>query len=342
GRGDGQVKIRGFRVEVGEVESALAEHPGVRGSVVVAHKPSGAAAARLVAYLVPSEEPVEASTSLGEELRAYLGSRLPEYMVPSLFVELSELPLTATGKVDRRSLPAPEGEAVPRGDAQAPRSEAERILTEIWSKVLAVPEVGVEDDFFSLGGDSILSIQITSRAQEAGLSISPRLIFEHPTVAQLALVAEAAGEATAPQEELFGAVPLVPIQKSFLEGDPTDLHHFNMPMLLAVEEALPPAVLEGALSALVRHHDALRLRFFLAEEGWRQEYGPVEGSFEVRTFDLSDLPPERWAEAVSEEGGRLQASLRLEGPLVRAAFFDTGGRQDRLLLVLHHLVVDGV
>ncbi len=183
GRIDHQVKIRGFRIELGEIESVLQQHKCVREAVVLAHESPGVSK-RLIAYVVPEKDPPSAS-----ELAAYLKDRVPEYMVPSAFVTLEQLPLTPNGKVDRKALPEPQQE-ISGPDYEAPGTSNETALAEIWKEVLKREPVGRHDNFFELGGDSILSIQIVSRAQRAGLKLSPRQVFQHQTLAELAAVAE--------------------------------------------------------------------------------------------------------------------------------------------------------
>ena len=177
GRIDHQVKIRGFRIELGEIESALSEHPGVRDVAVVA-RGDAPGAKRLVAYLVASSPAPEISA-----LRDHLKQTLPEYMVPSIFVFLENMPLTISGKIDRKALPAPEQQRPELGDLYvAPRTAAEKKLAAIWSKALRVEQVGIHDNFFELGGDSILSIQIISAARRVGLKLTPKLLFANQTV----------------------------------------------------------------------------------------------------------------------------------------------------------------
>ncbi|MGH9283116.1 MAG: non-ribosomal peptide synthetase, partial [Acidimicrobiales bacterium] len=180
GRADDQVKIRGFRIEPGEIEALLRAHPAVADAVVVARQEDGRK--RLVAYLVPAPGADEPTTA---ELRAHLAKTLPDYMVPQAFVTLDQLPLTPNGKLDRRALPAPDL-AAHDTDYVAPTTDAERALARIWSEVLGVANVGAHDNFFELGGDSIVSIQVVSRARQAGLNLMPKDLFVHQTVATLA------------------------------------------------------------------------------------------------------------------------------------------------------------
>jgi amino acid adenylation domain-containing protein/non-ribosomal peptide synthase protein (TIGR01720 family) len=337
GRADHQVKVRGFRIELGEVEAALAGHPAVREASVLAREDS-AGERRLVAYLVPAT----AGLALAE-LRAWLLDRLPRHAVPTAFVELSRLPLTPNGKVDRGALPAPERPARTAG-SETPRTEAERILAGVWAEVLRLPEVGVHDNFFELGGDSILSIQVVARAVRAGYRITPRQVFEHQTIASLAMVAETGAAVIAGQGPVTGPVRLTPIQRWFLGSDPVDPHHFNQSLLLAVRGPVSPAAAAGALFELVRHHDALRLRFAPGEAGWTAwNAAPDEAPPAWERIDLSGLEPARASAELSARAALLQATLDpVAGPLARGVWFDLPGGEARLLLALHHLAVDGV
>ncbi|MCP4662205.1 MAG: amino acid adenylation domain-containing protein, partial [bacterium] len=337
GRFDHQVKIRGFRIELGEIETALASHPAIREVVVVARREAARSGPRLVAYLVSSEEPPTVV-----ELRNLLKEQLPEYMVPSAFVFLEAMPLSPNGKVDRRALPAPDDSRPELEEAWvAPRTSNEEILAEIWARMLGVEKVGVHDSFFDLGGDSILGIQVVARAQEAGLRLTPRDLFQYKTIAELAAVAVAQPTAEAEQGRVTGQTPLTPIQRWFFECDRPEPHHFNQAVLLEARQPLDPSLLEGALGKLPEHHDALRLRFFRDGTDWRQVHADRDGAPLVR-IDLSALSEESAPAAAAAEA--LQASLDLaRGPLWRVALFDRGPREAaRLLWVVHHLAVDGV
>jgi amino acid adenylation domain-containing protein/non-ribosomal peptide synthase protein (TIGR01720 family) len=341
GRADFQVKIRGFRIELGEIESALLRHGMVREVVVVARE-ERAGEKRLVAYLVNAEGP---APSVGE-LRAFLKETLPDYMLPAAFVVLLALPLTASGKIDRRALPAPDDHSrLATGEAfVAPRGRAEEELSRIWASVLRLPKVGVHDNFFEIGGDSILSIQIVSRAQLAGLSISPRQVFEHPTIAELAAVAGSRAAISAEQGAVVGTAPLTPVQQWFLELAPEDPGHWNQMSFLEAKERLDAEALEFAVAALVRHHDALRLRVAKRGSGFEQEFAPPWAEAPFQRVDLTDLDDAASVEAIERTAIATQASLDLAvGPLLRVVLFDLGpARPSRLLFVIHHLAVDGV
>ena len=273
GRADAQVKLRGFRIEPGEIEAALLGHAGVAQAAVIAREDGAGGGKRLVGYVVArADAGVDA-----EALRGHLARLLPDYMVPSAFVVLDRLPLTANGKLDRRALPAPERPGVAAG--RGPRTPQEEILCGLFAEVLGVARVGIDDNFFALGGDSIISIQLVSRARKAGLVITPRAVFQHQTVAALAEVAVAveSGARTTPSSDIaIGALPLTPIMGWLLEsGGPLD--RFSQAMLLQTPAGLQGDHLKGALQALLDHHDALRLRLNGGDQStpWRLAVAPL-------------------------------------------------------------------
>ncbi|RSD12022.1 non-ribosomal peptide synthetase [Amycolatopsis eburnea] len=317
GRADEQVKIRGFRVELGEIEAALRQHPDVREAVVVAREIEGHK--RLVAYVV------------GEvaELRAYLGDALPDYLVPSVFVPLAAVPVTANGKVDRAALPEPDLTEVRTGEFVAPRTDVETTLAGVWSAVLGLPRVGVTDNFFELGGDSILAIQVVHRTRQAGLALRSKDLFTHQTVAELATVVHAAEDAVEEREAVVGDVPLTPIQRWFFDSEPANPAHFNQSVLVELAGPVDEEALRQALDAVLAHHDALRLRFERTPDGWTQHNAPVEAGAVLRVVPAADL------EQAADDA---QASFDLARPPQLRALLS--GR--RLFLAAHHLVVDAV
>jgi amino acid adenylation domain-containing protein/non-ribosomal peptide synthase protein (TIGR01720 family) len=340
GRGDEQVKVRGYRIELGELEAVLGQGPGVREVVAVAREDLEGSK-RLVAYVVPNEgEDVDP-----EALRQLARTKLPEYMIPSAVVRLDALPLSPNGKVDRRALPAPEALAREARHAYvAPRTAAQALLCSLGAEVLRLERVGIRDNFFDLGGDSILAVQLIGRANRAGLRLTPKQLFDHQTFEELAAVSGTGGAITAEQGLVKGDVPLTPIQLWFFQQLQPAPHHFNQAVLLKIREPFRPDLLEPALRALLAHHDALRLRFEATEHGWTQRCLEPEPAPVVSTFDLSGLPPEQQRRELEATAARLQESLDLQrGPLLRAAWFDFGhGSSGRLLLLAHHLAVDGV
>ncbi|HEY4572345.1 MAG TPA: condensation domain-containing protein, partial [Thermoanaerobaculia bacterium] len=260
-------------------------------------------------------------------------------MVPATFVTLEALPLTPTGKVDRATLLRRAMEGGEEADLTPPRNAAEEVLAAVWRQVLRRERIGVHDSFFRLGGDSILSIQVVARARQAGLVVTPRQVFEEQTIAALAAVATPLAAAAAETGEASGEVPLTPVQRYFLAPRPADPHHFNQSLLLRLAEPLAPAPLGRALAALAAHHDALRLRL---EDGRRAWIAPREEGDPLTLLDLSALPGDRRTGALEAAAAALQAGFDLaRGPLFRAAPFLLGG-DERLFLVAHHLVVDGV
>ncbi|MGO1054910.1 non-ribosomal peptide synthase/polyketide synthase [Crossiella sp. CA198] len=308
GRADEQVKIRGFRIELGEIEAVLAAQPGVTEAVVLARADQGVK--RLVAYLVGADLDVAA-------IKATAADLLPDYMVPAAFLLLDRLPLSRNGKLDRRALPAPDFAALAQTGYVAPRTETEQVLAQVWAEVLGLPRVGAADNFFALGGDSILSIQVVSRARQAGLGLMPRDLFRAQTIADLAVLVADAQPDTAEQGEVTGEVPLTPIQHWFLAGSTANPGHFNQAMTLDLAPDVDESALHTALAALVSQHDALRLRYTRDGDTWRQHNHPVSDT------DLSTEQP--------------LGEFDLTGPLLRA---HRDG--DQLHLCVHHLVIDGV
>ncbi|MFT3774237.1 MAG: amino acid adenylation domain-containing protein [Minicystis sp.] len=341
GRIDHQVKIRGFRIELGEIEAVLDTHPAVREAVVMARE-DRPGEKRLVAYLVCREGEAPTTT----DLRAFVKQKLPDMMVPAAFVLLDALPLTSNGKVDRRALPAPEeGERAATGtDYAAPTTRAEDELSKIWAAVLRLEKVGIHDNFFELGGDSILSIQIVSRAAEAGIRISPRQIFQHQTIAELASVAGTTVAVEAEQGAVTGAVPLTPVQTWWLEQDVIDPHHHNQAMFLEVREPIDGKALEAAVTRLLEHHDMLRLRLMREGGRWRQGIVPPGGPAPLVRIDVSGLTGGDQTALIEREAAAAQASLDIEhGPIAKVVWFDLGpSAPGRLLLIVHHMAVDGV
>lgn len=309
GRMDDQVKIRGFRVELGEIESALVRHPGVREAVLVVD--SAAAHKRLLAYYVPVAEP----PTIGE-LRSFLAADLPDYMIPALFIAVPEMPLTGNGKIDRRALPSP-GQDGAELSSRLPVSFVEQTLATIWRDILRVESIGIDDNFFERGGDSIMSIQVVSRARAAGLVLTPKQIFQHQSIAALAaavpaLAARTTDNPTGPAALLARDTPLTPIQHWFFEQRLPAPQHYNQSVLLRIPPDTSQELLEQALRRVVAHHDALRTRF----DGERQFHADADTPFATVStgFDLGS------------------------GPLIALARV----APDRLRIAIHHLAVDAV
>ncbi|MGF1426682.1 amino acid adenylation domain-containing protein [Kitasatospora sp. LaBMicrA B282] len=333
GRADHQVKIRGYRIELGEIEARLLALEDVAEAVVLARE-DVPGTRRLVAYLVMAgpERPVPV-------LRAWLEQTLPTYMVPAAFVVLPQLPLTASGKVDRHALPAPDAARPDLGRRfVGPRTPVEQVIATAWCQVLGIERAGVHDNFFDLGGDSILSIQIVARAAANGVHLTPRLVFEHQTIAELATAARTAPAREAEQGTVTGQAPLTPIQHWFFARDLPERQHYNQSVIVTVPDDLTTAEAEALLRDLLRQHDALRMRFHRRADGWVQQNAAEEPGQVLWTADLSADPA-----GLAEHADRVQAGLDLAGgPVFRALLADLGAAGRRLLLVAHHLVVDGV
>ncbi len=335
GRIDHQVKIRGFRIELGEIEAALLSHAEIKEAIVLARS-DDPARKQLVAYLI--------GTATVEALQAHLKQRLPDYMLPSAFVTLDTFPLTANGKLDRKALPAPNIAAALKNHYVAPHTAIEKILATVWQDLLGLEQVGSQDNFFALGGDSILSIQVVSRARQLGILITPKQLFQHQTIATLAAVANQEVSIVAEQGLVSGNVPLTPIQHWFFEQDFVHPQHWNQALLFEIKAGYTPLMLEQALQQLITHHDALRLQFYQQDGVWQQR-NLKDGQDDLLVYcDLSSIAAEQQATALDSEASKQQAQLNLStGRLVRGVWFDLGAEQNsRVLIAIHHLAVDGV
>ncbi|WP_109107603.1 non-ribosomal peptide synthetase [Azospirillum sp. TSO35-2] len=331
GRRDHQVKLRGFRIELGEIEAHLAAEPGVREAVVVAWETNGVT--RLVGYLVPvaGQRPDPAAVA------AALAARLPAHMVPARLMLLDAIPVTPTGKLDRAALPVPRWESAAQA---APRTPAETLLARLWREALGAERVGVTDNFFEIGGDSIIALQIVARARAAGLRVTPKQLLERQTIAALALVAEeiAPADRGATAAAPAGPSPLTPIQAWFFDQPIPRRDRWNQSVLLAATGPVDAARLASALAMVAGRHDALRLRFARDAAGvWRQTHADGPATIPLEEADAPDDA------AVTRLCDAAQADLHLaRGPLMRALLIRKADGGQRLFLVAHHLVVDGV
>ncbi|MEW2167700.1 non-ribosomal peptide synthase/polyketide synthase [Streptomyces sp. NPDC007084] len=340
GRADDQLKIRGFRIEPGEIEAALLALPDVTDTAVTVREHAGRP--MLVAYVVAAD----GRQPSADDLRVRLRRTLPDHMVPAAFVPLDRVPRTAGGKTDRRALPAPPARPDDGNPYVAPRPGTEERLAAIWAEVLGVERVGARDNFFALGGDSILSIQIVSRARQAGLALTTKDVFRHQSVAELALRAGETAPAPAGTDETpAGPAPLTPIQHWYLDGRrPGDPLRFTMTQRFELLPGTDGEALSRAARAVVAHHAALRTRFTHTGAGWRQDVLPAAPDAVFSRHDLAgldDTAVEREAHRLTD---RAQAGLDpVTGRVVRFLFLDRGpGRAGQLVVTVHHLAVDGV
>ncbi|MCI8212140.1 non-ribosomal peptide synthetase, partial [Pseudomonas sp. S25] len=344
GRLDRQVKVRGFRIELGEVEARLLALDGVRDAVAVAQQ--GLSGQQLVGYIVPDALDIlsdpQAQLDLRERLKVQLKAELPDYMVPAHLLFLERMPLTPNGKLDRKALPLPDTSLLQQHYV-APRDALEQDIAAIWQDVLKLEQVGVTDNFFELGGDSIISIQVVSRARLADIAFMPKDLFLHQTVQALAAVSRRGAPAQQiDQGPVIGETPLLPVQQWFFTQPIPERQHWNQSVVLQPRQPLNAPVLRTALLALINHHDALRLRFpqtlsnqaVFAEPLADDADSALSLLWQVTLNGAFELEP------LFEEA---QRSLDLQnGPLLRAVLADLPDGSQRLLLVVHHLVVDGV
>jgi amino acid adenylation domain-containing protein/non-ribosomal peptide synthase protein (TIGR01720 family) len=340
GRVDEQVKIRGFRIETGEIEAVLLRHPSVREAAVVVHEPAAdeaPAGKSLIAYVV-AEAGIDESG-----WQRYLAESLPDYMIPSRIIPLAELPRTPNGKLDRKKLPV-ESNLVQKRAFVPPRTAAEKTLAAIWAEILRLPEVSINDKFFELGGDSIMSIRVIARARQEGLVLTPRQLFKEQTIARLAAVA-GSGALTA-EEPLpdYGPIPFTPIQHWFFEQHLSHPEHWNQAAWFEAPISLDLPALRAALDRLIAHHPMLRARFRKAGDEWQQEVVREVAPVSVERVSLAGLDPAAQDAQMVAAADRLHAGLNLaDGPLVVGCVFELGANQPpRLLLIIHHLIVDAV
>ncbi|WP_328869582.1 amino acid adenylation domain-containing protein [Streptomyces sp. NBC_00287] len=339
GRADDQVKIRGFRIEPAEIESVLAAHPTV-GQALVTVRQEGVRKL-LVAYVVASPGAVPDPA----ELRGHVAGRLPDHMVPVAVVALNRFPQLANGKLDRAALPAPDFSALSSG--RGPATPVEETLCAVFAEVLGLEQVGVDDDFFALGGDSIVAMQLVGRARAAGVRITPRLVFRHRTVAALSTVADTAAPRL--EDDGTGTIPLTPVMHWLRElGGPFSTYHQSA--LVRTPAELDLAGLTAVLQALADRHDLLRARLVRPSRETTEDWslhvppvGAVDAAGWLDRVDVAGLDAEALSDAVREHAHAARALLDPDaGALVRAVWFDAGEAPGRLLLMAHHLVVDGV
>ncbi len=350
GRVDHQVKIRGFRIELGEIEAALKQHPKVREAVVVARSADrGRSDKQLAAYIVArTSEPLDT-----RELRDWLKEKLPAYTLPAAFVMLQSLPLTLSGKIDRRALPAPDwNTASARKTCVLPRTPIEQALASIWIEVLGIKQISIHDNFFELGGHSLLAAQIAARLGHFfGHELTVRLLFEAPTIAVLAERIEAAIRSVAEEPpppikhvSTDGPVPLSFGQQQLWLIDQLTQGSvaYNSPFPLRIVGSLDKAALQASLTEIMRRHQVLRTTF-VAIEGQPFQ---VTNSTDVGCLPVIDLchlsETEREAEAQRLALAEARRPFDLSnGPLVRAVLIQLAQNEHVLLLTLHHIVFDG-
>ncbi|PZE20566.1 non-ribosomal peptide synthetase [Paenibacillus xerothermodurans] len=334
GRIDRQVKVRGFRIEMPEIEVHLAQHAAVSAAVVSDIRDSQGNTA-LCAYVVP------VGSLDADELKMDLASVLPDYMVPQYWVELPQLPMTPNGKVDRRALPLPQISTAEPSTYNGPANELEALLAQVWQDVLGLDKVSTTENFFALGGDSIKAIQMASRLYREGWKLEMKDLFQHPTIEQVGPYLQRAEGATAEQGMVEGDVLLTPIQRWFFAQRFTAMHHWNQSVMLHAPSGFAPYAVQEALSKIVEHHDALRMSYTFSQEGVVQHNrGSESGEVSVQVVDLQGVNDIETR--ITSYADEVQRSIDLgQGPLLKTVIFQTD-HGDHLLIVIHHLVVDGV
>ncbi|ANY69397.1 non-ribosomal peptide synthetase [Paenibacillus sp. BIHB 4019] len=335
GRIDHQVKVRGYRIELAEIEAQLTQLPTVKASTVAAVQ-DAAGHTSLCAYIVP------AGAFDFAQLRTDLAQRLPEYMIPPYWVHLDSLPVTPNGKVDRRALPVPSMNAE-SADYKEPRNELERFLASIWQDVLGAERVGISDNFFTLGGDSIKAIQMASRLYKHGWKLEMKHLFQHPAIEQVSPYLQWVKGQQVEQGPVEGEAQLTPIQQWFFEQSFINPHHWNQSIMLHAPAGWDTALIRTTMNKITEHHDALRMNYAPLKNTneYRQLYRDVQHStYTLEVIHLEDAS--NAAAAVARHAEQVQRSIDLtSGPLVKLVQYKTPDG-DHLLIIIHHLVIDGV
>ncbi|MBE7174329.1 MAG: amino acid adenylation domain-containing protein, partial [Williamsia sp.] len=342
GRRDEQVKIKGYRIELGEIENALQAHTEVKEVAVLAYE-SKDAPKRLVAFIVAGSGYHE------EAVKAYAKEHLPDYMIPDQWVEITSMPLTFNGKVDRKRLPDIKAKELISKELVLPRNKTEAVLAELWQNLLGVETAGVHDNFFELGGDSISSIQLVNQARKTGHMFQIDDVFNYQTIAKLAsLIDEQAIPLLVTPFEKYSLqehVGLLPIQQWYFEKEPVHPSYFNQAILLDIDKRVEEALLRKAFELIVAHHDVLQFRYYKKEGQWYQVYDPHSVTRQIMSEDLRSVLLPALGTVLTERSNHYQQSLDIEqGDLIRAVLMQTPPTEtaNRLLVVVHHLVMDGV
>ncbi len=333
---DNQVKIRGYRIELAEIEANLMDLDSVENGVVLV-KTDHLKNKRLVAWYRLKKD---AGIS-NDVIRTELQKRLPDYMVPSVFIEVKSFPLTPNGKIDYDALPDPsKADRQIKTEFVAPSTEQETILAEVWQELLNTEKVGVNDNFFEMGGDSILAIQMIARVRQHGLQITPVQLFKHQTIAELAAVISSAPIIEAEQSLVSGSSPLTPIQHFFFEKKFSEPNHWNQSVLFETKEPLDPEILKKTVAKLLEHHDVLRSHFKPESGKWVQEFRESSSGHEVQIVEAAALNETKLTERINE----MQASLDIQnGPVCKIIYYDRGSNKNGILqIIIHHLAMDGV
>lgn len=340
GRKDNQVKVRGFRIELEEIESVLESHPDIFQGVVLA--PYIAQGHRqLVIYFTAKNNESKITV---ESIRSHLKKTLPDYMVPGIIVQLDLLPLNAHGKIDRQVLlNIPLNQEIENIEEFSNLTEMEDLLLEIWKNILRSDRIKLNDNFFDLGGDSIMVMQMIAQAAEHGITLKHSLILQHPTIQSLACLMEEGNDVV--QEELLDNLPfpLSAIQTWYFDQSLTNLNYFHHLFHSPLKETIDIDCLKKAIQYLINYHDAFRLRFLKYEHGYTQYYSNVSCDCILEEIDTKDLLLTEIDNVVKECKERLCKSIDIhKGPLIRVALFTENNKPKSFMIVIHHLIIDGI
>ena len=336
GRIDHQVKIRGFRIELGEIEEELLKHENIKEVVVVA-RTEKEGSSYLCAYLVADRDIAPG------ELREHLTRNLPEYMVPSYFARLDKMPLSQNGKVDRKGLPEPEFSVNRSIEYVEPSCKEEHIMAKVWEKALGLTRVGINDDFFELGGDSIKAIQVVSLLTGEGLNIEVKDILVHRTIAKILLNTEGKSNVNEYNQGLIeGSFGFTPVVKWFFNQRYNNPNYFNQSVLLELKKPIDIEKLKMAFIKIIEHHDALRVNYSSDRDEFFFNNVETTKDFDVKTFNVAGLTPQKQENGLIKIGMELKSGFDItDGLLIKAAIIHFEDN-DKLFITIHHLAVDGV
>ncbi|MED2945319.1 amino acid adenylation domain-containing protein [Bacillus swezeyi] len=334
GRIDHQVKIRGFRIEIGEIETRLRGKQDISEAVVIDREDSKGHK-YLCAYIACPQQ------IIANELREYLSNHLPDYMIPSYFIQINKMPLTPNGKVDRKALPEPGEDTAAASEYEAPRNETEEKLAAVWQEVLDRDKIGINDNFFEVGGDSIKALQIVSKLSRADLKLQVKDLFTNPAIKHLSKYVKKETKVRGQDEIIQGEVPLTPIQRSFFAANQEEQNHYNQAFMLYRENGFDEKIVERVVRKLTEQHDALRMIYQEKNSEIIQHNRGLEGSvFDLYVYDIKAA--ENPEEAVYQTATTIQKEISIqEGKMMKLCIFQTD-EGDHLLIVIHHLLVDGV
>jgi non-ribosomal peptide synthase protein (TIGR01720 family) len=336
GRADQQVKIRGYRIELGEIEKYLLNHQSIKNAIVIAID-NEQNNKFLCAYIVKKVEvPIY-------ELKSFLLRNLPDYMVPTFFIELDEMPINANGKVNREMLPKPEIDRIESLEFVEYRNEKEKALINAICNVLNIERVGTKQNFFYLGGDSIKAIQVAAKLNDQGFKIKVKDILSNPIVEEMALYVEQNKGVDINQGPCEGSIKPTPIMSWYFAQNFSNPNHYNQSVLLELKQNIDFDNIEMVFNKLIRHHDALRINYNMqiGELFYSSEY--LNKHFNIDKYDLSAYTYDEQRSQISSIGEKIKSSFNIEkGLLIKACIFIIGENRKYLLLTAHHLVVDGV